>query len=298
MSAPYEHIEVDRLAELADDVLPVDEARVVRSHLATCAHCQELFASLLAVPAVLRSSPPPPVPVDVTARVLAAIEREAVARAAEGSSVRSLDAARARPTRRLARVGGGLLATAAALGIGYAVVDGAMVGGGADGPTSGDSSLSSEEMDELADGPAEEPAAGGDTTEDGAIELTSASLETDVRALLDAAPTGAREPSTEVQGEDGEQPPLLTGKPTDACVEIAQERAGTNQAPLAVQVTRYEGEAAVLVVLAEPDASVNTAVDAWVVSATCLSAVPSVSSGGGEIAQDAVDVLVRETVTR
>lgn len=314
MTAPYEHVDLDDLAALAaqtgsdltdTDVLTAEQARHVRSHLSSCGLCQDTFDALLAVPAALASFPAPPAPVDVTARVLAAIQHEVATRTAEGSSVRSLDAARTRPIssgrgRRSARVGAALLATAAALGIGYVVVDGAMVGGGDD-----PADMSAESLDG-----ADAPAPMGSLDEGAAFVLTSATLEEGVRVLLADGPSA--ETTTErvpgevagdnpVQGEDGELPPLLTFKPTDQCVQVALDRAGTPRSVIATEIASFDDAPAVVVVLSKPGAVRNSDVDVWILSSSCLTSLPSVGSGvadDAEAGQQPVEVLAHQTVTR
>src|SRR3954454_1155417 len=87
MNSPNAHASAETLAELVDDDLPVDRSAAVRAHLATCPSCQATYEQLRDLPALLASTPPPPIPDDVTARVMAAIEREAQGRSTASPSM-------------------------------------------------------------------------------------------------------------------------------------------------------------------------------------------------------------------
>jgi hypothetical protein len=308
MTVPFAHVSAEQLGLLAERVLPVDEATIAEGHLVECESCQATYDTLLAVPAILASIPPPSAPVDVTARVVAAIERESMARAAVGDGVHSLDEARTRaktklstqpatpPRRRrfVAAFGAALLGSAAVLGGGYLFLSQGFLGSGADSPDSR--------------GQAEEYAGGSGDSEGGADsasggahaptmatagrEYTRATLVDDVRALLAGAVVteddegGAERETTRAPApaEGGEVVALNT------CVAAVQAQAGTNAVPVATDVGTYEGIPAVIVVFADQNALPRDEVEVWVVAAGCGT---SDGTGGGQL-----EVLVQDSVRR
>ena len=253
-----------------------------------------------AFPALLASAAPATIPADVTARVVAAIEREQIARASQPDEAHAGQAAPARPKRAAfrqrigARVGAGLLGATAVLGGGYLVVSGVLGGGDESEPTSG--AVAERSLDD----------SGGDSPEDGAaapnppgaqvggLSYSAATFDEDVQRLLDSAGVYS---TTRSPGE-AVSPGEVTGDPIDAlstCVSATQRRADSDFQPLVVDYSTYEGEPAVIIVLpGDPSSGETSAVDVWVIGTGCVGdsdvSVPQAATR--------LDVLRRETVQR
>lgn len=75
-----DHPDDDLLADLAADVLPTDQARVVEAHVMACGRCAQLLTDAERVRALLLSSPAGPMPDDVLSRIEAALGVEYAAR--------------------------------------------------------------------------------------------------------------------------------------------------------------------------------------------------------------------------
>lgn len=294
MSADDAHLSTDELADLGAELLTPDRVAAALAHLRSCATCRTTQDLLAGVPALLAGVAPSPIPAEVTARVVAAIEREQIARAGDADGRPATDTARSRSQRAGfrrrfgARIGAGLLGATAVLGGGYLVLNGVLGDGGSDSPSSAGSAETLEESP-LADGPMITDSAD-------AVDYTAASLDQDVLRLLTLAPSGPeaeRTPrDTGVMGDDGG-----VGEPDDArtkaCVGATQRIAGSEADPLAVDIGTYEGLPAVVIVL--PEGTSGTApLDVWVVSASCVdadqAAVPRLSAS--------LEVLRHQTVRR
>ena len=294
MSTDEGHLSIDRLADLDAGLLDADETNAGWVHVESCNDCRTTVELLAGVPALLASMDAVPVPPEVTARVVAAIEREQLARVGEADAARARDAAPARPERAgvrrrfAARLGAGLLGATAVLGGGYLVLSGVPSGGDEDSPSISEGQSESDRLGSPDDAPAAMDMGGGE------FPYSSASLDDEVRALVASAPReeSARTPSVTVQGEDGEP-----GEPDDvavkACVDATERRAGSPGAPLAVDVGTYDGEPAVVIVFSDgPSAAAASSLDVWVVSSSCLDGAPNYA-----LTSDPVDVLRRETVS-
>ena len=295
MSIDDVHPSTDRLADLAADLLEPADATAARAHLPTCTTCRATYDVLVGLPELLAGSPAPPMPAEVTARVVAAIEREQIARAGAADDARSTAAARSRPAwnafrRGLgARLGAGLLGAAAVLGGGYVVVT-SVLDSGSDEPTAATSGSEAESLDTGAGGADEGPAV---TTADTAYG--EATLDEDVAQLLavpESSGDGVGDEPATVLGPNGEVGDMVARAPV--CVAATQRRADTAADPLAVDVGTYDGVPAVVVVLPEVTGRSGSAdeVDVWVLGATCLEADP----GQVERQEGDLDVLARRSV--
>ncbi|WP_073807115.1 anti-sigma factor family protein [Kitasatospora sp. CB01950] len=78
---PSEHPELDALADLAEDLLPSEQAEPLHRHLAACPACAEDYAALCGLPELLADVPAPPMPQEVADRLTAALAAESAARA-------------------------------------------------------------------------------------------------------------------------------------------------------------------------------------------------------------------------
>ncbi|WP_436841336.1 hypothetical protein [Streptomyces bobili] len=116
-----------------------------------------------------------------------------------------------------------------------------------------------------------------------ADSFSESSLEQQVTDLLAASPSST--PHTlGMQGEPDKKTPRVFQQPTvPGCVQKGMDR---KDAALAVEKGRYQGRAALLVVL--PDSSESTRVTAYLMDATCVS---KPSSGTAEI-------LLKDSYTR
>ncbi|MDQ1293097.1 MAG: hypothetical protein QG608_978, partial [Actinomycetota bacterium] len=66
---PVDHPDDDMLADLAADVLPVDQARMVEAHVLSCRTCTDLLADAESVRGVLLAHRPVGIPPEVVARL-------------------------------------------------------------------------------------------------------------------------------------------------------------------------------------------------------------------------------------
>lgn len=275
MSADDVHLSIDELADFGADAMPPADAAAAQSHLRICADCRATSELLAGVPAILSSVADAPIPAEVTARVVAAIEREQIARGGAPYEVpanvpagdTSSPGRQAVGLRRRfgARLGAGLLGAAAVFGGGYLVVSGALGGGAADSPSAAEAEQA--------------PAVGGGATgtsevpADAPLSYSAATLDDDVIRLLAMTPYSV-DASRSVQGPDGE-----IGEPDDvatkarACVAATERRAGSTAAPLAVDLGTYDGRGAVVIVLPTANSGDGAApVDVWVLGTGCLGA--------------------------
>lgn len=78
---PTDHIDVDVLADAAEDLLSPAESERVERHLQQCPQCTELARTLTETTAALRALPTPPMPDTVAARLRDTIRRESQRRA-------------------------------------------------------------------------------------------------------------------------------------------------------------------------------------------------------------------------
>jgi hypothetical protein len=198
------HLDPVEVAEHAEGLLTADHAAAVSAHLARCAVCQSMAASVATVTAHLAAEPRElPIPAGVAARIDAALADEAAARAAAaapaarrqrrpGFAERYL-----RPLRERMPAIATAAASIAVLGlIGYTVANEGVRDGGDDASAeSADSADDSGAADEPATAPLDAPA------EEAEEEADEESADTD----LDSAEPEAGEDGSAASDESAER---------------------------------------------------------------------------------------------
>jgi hypothetical protein len=269
------HVDPETLAAFREDLLPPRRARRVTAHLAVCTRCAGLDAQLAGLPALLAQAPAPPMPDALTTRIEAALAAEAAARpaqapagvpgaqAAAGASApapgpRDGGAAR-RGGRRAAGPGRSRLAlriavAAAAVvliaGGGYGVsrlVSGGVTGSPstappahlpAEAPAQNGPAASPQE-----EGPDHRSAAGGSSARYPVVtsgtDYRASDLKAQVRATLMRFPAAVAAPSA------GTASGASVFGPASSCMAGVAE----GQRPRLVDVARYEGKPATVVVV-------------------------------------------------
>lgn len=262
------HLDADALADLHEGLLAADRAADARAHLERCAECRAVEASLRAVPASLAAAAEAgAMPADVVARVDDALSRAGRDRVPSGSAAAMTVTPLGSRTRR-SPVGTRLLQAAAAVVLVLAVVGvGASVLMSGGGASSGGSSGAS------ANGP------GGKATyallATGA-DYSASSLAGAVPRLVagegrpfSAARDGDAGPTTASSPAEGAVAPDDTGRLAAgaALADCVTALADAPAVPLAVDLARYEGKPAAVIVL--PGLDDPAMVDVWVVGPGC-----------------------------
>lgn len=162
MSTP--HPEVDELADLDEGLLSSNRAAELETHVAGCARCTDVHATVRAVTIRLAELPAPALPAAVGARIDAALADEARHRparlpataSASGSSVVELGSARTARARRTWWRGVATTAAVVAVVLGAIAVIAPRVPGG--GSSSMDSATSAGQVQRDGAGPAADAA--------------------------------------------------------------------------------------------------------------------------------------------
>ncbi|MFJ5922703.1 anti-sigma factor family protein [Kitasatospora sp. NPDC092948] len=94
---PSEHPDLDALADLAEELLPPEQAEPLHRHLAACPSCAEDYAALCGLPELLAGVPAEPMPSEVADRLTAALAAESAARTETRAEDRPERPATARP---------------------------------------------------------------------------------------------------------------------------------------------------------------------------------------------------------
>ena len=91
------HVDGETMAAFREGLLPARKATRIAAHLSSCPRCAEVDAQLAAVTAILASTPAPPMPASLAARLDAALAAEVAGLAGTGSPGRADPAAGAAP---------------------------------------------------------------------------------------------------------------------------------------------------------------------------------------------------------
>ncbi|MFR9723537.1 anti-sigma factor family protein [Streptomyces sp. MS19] len=302
-----QHPDPAEIAALDEDLLPPEEAAVLRAHIADCPACVDVAADFALLRQELHALPLSPMPDDVAARIDAALGELHVSRETKTSPAGTPDhdlapkrqsmsaVRRSGPTRRrwprLALAAAGAVVALAlgsfaldSLGTGLSDEDNSassLSDASDDGGRSADPVLEDQVRDLLAESEAT-----------GALSTPESLREPSVPPGVSEWSTEQGQPGQDAEGEeqgegeasgtqDGDPDTLLSDVPT--CVEDA---IGRSEAPLAAEAEDYAGTDAYLVVF--PHAVDPERVDAYVVDADCVSATPPVSG----------EVLVRASYPR
>lgn len=252
------HLDLVTLADLDEALLEPAVASRVRGHLAGCSDCRLRLASVAGVRTALAAAAAEPLPAEIGARLDAALA--GADRSAPVPAGRTAFTSMA--TRRIAwRPGGGLLAAGAAASIVALLVGALAIGALRDGGGSANSTAGAGAAPARGRSDAASTASGRN--------YTAAVLRAAVPALVAPQRRTAMAAGAPVQA-----PPELAGlrePPALArCVAELAGRAGV--APLAVDLARFAGKPAAVVVL--PEAGRASVLDVWVVGPGCTRGNP------------------------
>ncbi|MGX1755588.1 anti-sigma factor family protein [Streptomyces lydicus] len=286
-----EHPEVSELSDLTDGLLSPSRSADVRHHLAGCPLCDDVYASLEEIRALLGTLPGPiRMPTDVAGRIDAALAAEALldattpdaaAHVSRETAATPVVVSRETDNEPPHRVGPSTRPAGRSRG-----------SSGPGRQTPGSRSLRSRRWPRILLGTAAAAAVfsfGGLLIQNAAVDgsqaghhgrataapektteaagLTAATLGSHVHDLL--ASKGSHK-SPDIGTRSSPESTLRGGADTvPSCVRLG---TGRTEAPLASSHTRYQGKDAYLVVL--PDPADAQRVSAFVVSSSCVSATP------------------------
>ena len=263
---PSEHLDLDRLADLDEDLLTPEETETGRRHLTGCATCRARHADIRTTRALLSTLPPEPMPEAVANRIEAALAALPATTIVPLTSKRR--GWRAHPT---------------AAGLGAAATVAALVAALVIGRTSHTSSPGS--AGRVAGGAGEQARSTTlllPSSQVSGTHYNNANLGRTVPALLHPTETamlapGAAAPAKSSGPQTAAGTATATGVPASltrlfgspaalqACVRSV-EAGGPAVKPLAIDFATYQGAPSVLIVLPglEPDH-----IDAWFVGPGC-----------------------------
>ncbi len=260
------HPDVAEISDLAEGILPSARTTDVRRHLASCALCADVYASLEEVQSLLGALPPPAaMPDDVAARIDAALAAEPQPGVADDAHVsRETSAPVGRPAghprhsstgpgRKDRRRGGrrriavlGAVAAAAAIGFGSVIVS-SLTGGS--------------QSEDTAQG---QQTALADTFSEGHLKDKVTGLVAD-----GSAQNGSRTPrSFGLESDNGGETAENHVFKQPTVPECVRKGIGRDDAAIATEQGVYKGKEALLVVM--PDAANDTRVTAYIVESTCV----------------------------
>lgn len=259
---PSPHPELATLAELDESLLDAPAAGRVCEHLAGCATCRERRAALADVQRLLGDAGEvTAIPDDVARTLDAALAAATPSGQAAAATVTPVGHPRRTPWNT-----GVLQAAAVAVlvlllgGLGYSAVLSAH-----DDRSVGDTPAGSARPDGAGRAASGSAGSGAYPVTQSGRDYTRDSLRAAVASLLLGGPSAGARTSRPPPAADGLGPArLLGGAPLAACVA---NLAGGPVTPLAVDVARYEGKPATVIVL--PTQGDAATVDAYVVAADC-----------------------------
>jgi hypothetical protein len=274
------HLDIDTLADLQEGLLEPERVTTVTGHLDGCAECRALSEALDGVRAALRSGGPAAdvaAPADVVRRLddaLAAAAAPLATAAATVTPLTSVTAWARQPWKTRVLQAAAVFVLVAAVGaLGYAGVQ------GLSGRNAGSDSAGSSGGKSLTEKGAAAGASGKYSITSSGRDYTTSSLRSAVPGLLSAAAqdtgtTGPDGPSPTSSTPAKAQAPLAASSAdpnrlTDgtALAECVANLAGGPVTPLAVDIGRFEGKPATIIVLPDPaDASF---VNAYAVAPGC-----------------------------
>ncbi|MFG2826613.1 anti-sigma factor family protein [Streptomyces sp. NPDC048434] len=289
-----EHPEVSEISDLTDGLLSPSRSADVRHHLAGCPLCDDVYASLEEIRALLGTLPGPiRMPADVAGRIDAALAAEALldartpaagARVSRETATATVAVSRetddappsrsmptTRPTGRPRRSSGPGRPSPRGRSSRSRRWPRILLGSAAAAAvfSFGGLLIQNAAVDGTQAGHHGRATATPEKTTEGAAALTAASLGSHVHDLL--ASKGSHK-SPDIGTRTFPESTLRGGADTiPSCVRLG---TGRTEAPLASSHTRYQGKDAYLVVL--PDPSDAKRVSAYVVSSSCVSATPPV----------------------
>jgi hypothetical protein len=256
---PAAHLDYDTLADLAEGLLPDARAASADAHLADCAECRDRSGEITNVTRLLADAPLPPMPAALASRIDEALAAEA---AATGHDVVSLDSRRGRRRMRV------LSAAAAAV---------VVVGGGAlightllTGPVSSENGTAQSQPVQDRSGSATARQPGPNTLKESRGGAAAAGGYLTLRSGTDysAGRLGEQVSAQLTKGDSRTAGELAPAQLTNCVRTVTQGKV-----PLLVDVARYEGRAATVIVLPGTDA---TRLDVWIVGPGCSAANPAV----------------------
>lgn len=255
------HLDYDTLADLAEGLLPDSRAASADAHLAGCTECRDRSAELTNVTRLLAEAPMPPMPAELASRIDEAIAAEATT----SGSVVSLDSRRGRRRIRI------LSAAAAAVVVvgGGAVVGHSLMTGSV---TTESGSAQSQPVQDRTGSPAAKRqqqapnalkgSAGGAAGAGGGYLA--------LRSGTDYTASGlGRQLSGQLSQGDSRTTEELATEQLSGCVR----RVTQGRMPLLVDVARYEGRPATVIVLPGTDSG---RFDVWIVRPACSASDPAV----------------------
>jgi hypothetical protein len=272
-----DHLTPEVLADLELGLLDEESRDHAESHLAHCAECTALRGDLAALTETMSRLPDEPMPDAVWEQLAAAIAAEPVVTPAGSATVVPIDNAR---RRRWGRPGIGVVAGAAGVALVGAIIGGNVLGsnessssdsGGptASSDTSGRDALTSFTATQSGT-KYDEAALDSQVTELVAARKTFSPTPAPPSGAISASPSPSTDasPSAEpTQGENEEVAPLATDPAAaQACLEGYLGVTGVQ--PLAIDIGRWQGEPAAVIVLPASDPSLA---EVWVIDPDCAS---------------------------
>ena len=254
------HLDYDTLADLAEGLLPDTRAASADAHLAGCAECRDRSAEIADVTRLLTEAPMPPMPAELASRIDQAIAAEA----ASSGPVVSLDSRRGRRRIRI------LSAAAAAVVVvgGGAVVGHSLLTGSV---TSDSGSAQSQPIQDRTGSPAakRQPAPNALKGSGGGAAGTGGGYLA-LRSGTDYTASGlGRQLSGQLAQGDSRTTEELATEQLSGCVR----RVTQGRMPLLVDIARYEGRPATVIVLPGTDSG---RFDVWIVRPACSESDPAV----------------------